>query len=49
MWLRWSPLRSPLVRAPYVEPIDKLWGQTVAYIIDPGGTLIEIATPVGGG
>lgn len=30
----------------YVEPIDKPWGQTVAYVLDPNGVLIEIATPV---
>ncbi len=30
----------------YVEPINKPWGQTVAYVIDPNGALIEIATPV---
>jgi uncharacterized glyoxalase superfamily protein PhnB len=31
----------------YVEPVDKPWGQTVAYVRDPNGFLIEIATPVG--
>jgi len=30
----------------YVDPIDKPWGQTVAYVIDPNGALIEIATAV---
>ncbi len=30
----------------YVDPIEKPWGQTVAYIIDPNGILVEIATPV---
>lgn len=31
---------------PYVEPIDKPWGQTVAYVRDPNGILIELATPI---
>ena len=30
----------------YVDPINKPWGQTVAYVIDPNGALIEIATSV---
>lgn len=30
----------------YVDPIDKPWGQTVAYVLDPNGALVEIATPV---
>jgi len=30
----------------YVDPVDKPWGQTVAYVRDPNGILIEIATPV---
>jgi catechol 2,3-dioxygenase-like lactoylglutathione lyase family enzyme len=29
---------------PYVEPATKPWGQTVAYIRDPNGNLVEIAT-----
>ncbi len=28
------------------EPVDKLWGQTVAYVRDPNGMLIEICTPM---
>lgn len=28
----------------YVDPIEKPWGQTVAYVRDPNGLLIEIAT-----
>ena len=32
---------------PYVEPVVKPWGQTVAYVLDPDGALVEIATPVG--
>jgi uncharacterized glyoxalase superfamily protein PhnB len=30
----------------YLDPIEKPWGQTVAYVRDPNGALIEIATPV---
>lgn len=30
----------------YVDPVDKPWGQTVAYVRDPNGVLVEIATPV---
>jgi uncharacterized glyoxalase superfamily protein PhnB len=33
----------------YVDPIDKPWGQTVAYVLDPNGVMVEIATPVTGG
>lgn len=33
---------------PYTDPIEKPWGQTVAYIIDPNGVLIELATAVAG-
>lgn len=29
------------------KPVDKPHGQTVAYVRDPWGTLIEIATPIG--
>jgi len=31
---------------PYVEPVEKPWGQTVSYLIDPSGILIELATPM---
>ncbi len=31
----------------YTEPVEKPWGQTVAYIRDPNGILIEVATAVG--
>ncbi len=31
---------------PYVEPINKPWGQTVAYVVDPNGVLIEVATAI---
>lgn len=31
---------------PYLDPVAKPWGQTVAYVLDPNGVLIEIATPV---
>lgn len=30
----------------YVDATDKPWGQTVAYVRDPNGLLVEIATPV---
>ena len=30
----------------YVDPTRKPWGQTVAYVLDPNGVLIEIATPI---
>ncbi len=30
----------------YVAAIDKPWGQRVAYVLDPNGILIEVATPV---
>jgi lactoylglutathione lyase len=31
----------------YTEPVNKPWGQTVAYVRDQNGILIEIATPMG--
>lgn len=30
----------------YVEPVDKSWGQSVAYVLDPNGALLELATPI---
>jgi len=30
-----------------LEPTEKPWGQTVAYVRDPVGTLVEIASPMG--
>ncbi len=32
---------------PFVPPQTMPWGQTVAYIRDPDGVLVEIATPMG--
>lgn len=32
----------------YLPPTVKPWGQTVSYVLDPNGILIEIGTPVGG-
>lgn len=32
----------------YTEPVTKPWGQTVAYLVDPHGILVEICTPVAG-
>ena len=31
---------------PLVEPTQKPWGQTIAYVRDPSGILIEIGEPV---
>jgi lactoylglutathione lyase len=31
--------------APVSEPATKPWGQDVAYVRDPDGVLIEIASP----
>ncbi len=33
----------------YVDPTEKPWGQTAAYLLDPNGVLVEIATPVSAG
>lgn len=33
---------------PYVEATKKPWGQTVAYVRDPNGILIELATKMAG-
>ena len=33
----------------YTAPVDKPWGQTVAYLVDPQGILLEVATPVQSG
>ncbi len=32
----------------YLAPTDKPWGQTVAYLRDPNGILVEVATAIGG-
>lgn len=32
---------------PYVDVHDMPWGQTVAYVRDPDGVLVELATPIG--
>ena len=32
----------------YLVPTVKPWGQTVSYVLDPNGILVEIGTPVGG-
>ena len=31
---------------PLVQPSKKPWGQTVAYVQDPFGTIVEICTPM---
>jgi lactoylglutathione lyase len=33
--------------SPLAEPKQQPWGQTVAYVRDPFGTLVELATPTG--
>ncbi|MGF1647436.1 MAG: VOC family protein, partial [Kineosporiaceae bacterium] len=33
---------------PYTDPVDKPWGQTVAYVRDLDGVLVELATPIAG-
>lgn len=33
--------------SPLSEPVEKPWGQVVAYVRDPFGTLVELATPTG--
>lgn len=30
----------------YVAPVEKPWGQTVTYLRDPNGILVELATPI---
>ncbi len=30
----------------YVDASPKPWGQVVAYVVDPNGVLVEVATPV---
>lgn len=30
----------------YTDPVEKPWGQTVAYVLGPSNLLIEVATPV---
>ncbi len=32
---------------PFVEPRVMPWGQTVAYVRDPDGVLVELCTPWG--
>jgi catechol 2,3-dioxygenase-like lactoylglutathione lyase family enzyme len=31
---------------PLVEPVTKPWGQTIAYVRDPSGILVEIGEPI---
>ncbi|WP_271007360.1 VOC family protein [Paucibacter sp. B51] len=33
--------------APLKEPVTKPWGQTVAYVRCPDGSLVELCTPMG--
>lgn len=32
---------------PLAEPVEKPWGQTVAYVRDPDGILVELGSPTG--
>ena len=34
---------------PLAEPVEKPWGQTVAYVRDPDGIIVELGSPVAGG
>lgn len=34
--------------APLAAPAEKPWGQTVAYVRDLNGVIVELCTPVGG-
>ncbi|NNF57605.1 MAG: VOC family protein [Rhodothermaceae bacterium] len=34
--------------APLAEPTEKPWGQTVSYVRDLNGVIVELCTPVGG-
>jgi lactoylglutathione lyase len=34
--------------APAMAPVEKPWGQTVAYVRDLNGFLVEICSPIGG-
>ena len=33
---------------PLAEPVQKPWGQTVAYVRDPDGIIVELGSPVAG-
>ena len=33
---------------PLAEPVEKPWGQTVAYVRDPDGIIVELGSPTGG-
>ena len=33
---------------PLAEPVEKPWGQTVAYVRDPDGIIVELGSPMGG-
>lgn len=54
VWLEAEDVAAALARAvavgaePVQEPVVKPWGQTVAYVRDLNGTLIELGTPVPG-
>ena len=54
VWIEAEDVPAALARAvaagaePVQEPVVKPWGQTVAYVRDPNGTLIELGSPVAG-
>lgn len=33
---------------PLAEPVEKPWGQTVAYVRDPDGIVVELGSPMAG-
>jgi lactoylglutathione lyase len=53
IWLETADVAAAYEKAvgsgaePVAEPVVKPWGQTVAYVRDPNGTLIELGSPVG--
>jgi uncharacterized glyoxalase superfamily protein PhnB len=44
-WRRALEAGAIAVKAPSTKP----WGQTVAYVRDPNGVLVELCTPMGSG
>lgn len=52
VWIEAPDVSAALAQAlaagaePVQDPVTKPWGQVVAYVRDPNGTLIELGTPV---
>ena len=52
VWIEAQDVPAALAQAlaagaePVQDPVTKPWGQVVAYVRDPNGTLIELGTPV---